>query len=191
MLTWLLQQTGQLFCWIIIVAPWEQALRIRLGNRVTLLVAGWSVRVPFIDRIYRQSIRRRMTPINQMTLTTRDRHAVTVSGFIGYEIVDLVLLYNTLHHADATIAADISARIANFIVTRDLAQIQVTQMEQAVLAETNLAPYGIGKVEFFISNFAAVKTYRFITGDLVNWAMGQTALQTNLDDRLTGAAPAQ
>ena len=58
---------GDLFTWIVIVAPWEQALRIRLGKRVKLCKAGCYLRIPFIDRIYRQSIRRRLSYFQTQT----------------------------------------------------------------------------------------------------------------------------
>ena len=85
----LLQQIGRMFVWLVIVAPWEQAIRVRLGRRVRLLPAGAYLVIPFIDRVYRQTIRRRLSIIPPQTLTTRDGKSVTLGSAVGYSIVDL------------------------------------------------------------------------------------------------------
>ena len=55
----LFAQLSNVLTWVVVVAPWEQALRIRWGKTATLLKGGVYLRIPFIDRIYRQSVRKR------------------------------------------------------------------------------------------------------------------------------------
>jgi hypothetical protein len=44
-----------LLVWWVTVAPWERALRVRLGKRVTLLGPGVHLRIPVADRVFGDS----------------------------------------------------------------------------------------------------------------------------------------
>lgn len=177
----LIQQIGELFTWVIVVAPWESALRIRLGNRVSVLGAGCWFRIPFIDRIYRQSIRRRMSLIAPMVLTTTDGKTISVGAFLGYSIGDIHLMYDALHHAEATIEAEVSSMIAEVVTRNQLQGCLPPAIEDHVRKTLNLSKYGLRDVEFFVSNFAATKTYRLITGEMRNWMRG-SELNTEVAD---------
>lgn len=169
MLYQLLHQAGQLLCWFVVVAPWEQALRIRLGKRVTLLRAGTYLRIPVIDRMYRQTVRRRFSGIGPVTLTTSDGRSVTLSGCVGFEIEDVLKLYNTVHQPSDTINAEISGIISQYVATHSYDECTPIRIQQHVIESVDLSRYGLGGVEFFISNFLATKTYRFVMGDANSW----------------------
>lgn len=179
----LIHQLSRLFTWIIIVAPWEQALRVRLGKRVRKLGPGWYWCIPFMDRVYRQSIRRRLSLIAPQTLTTKDRVAITVSGSIGYSIKDLERLYNTLHDAAETIETEAAAIVAGFIATHTMEECSPPLIEEHVRGKLKLQNYGLSTGEFWITSFASVKTYRFITGEFRSWsraeALNTTAIATS------------
>lgn len=168
-----MHQLGRLFTWLLIVAPWEQALRVRWGRHVRLLNGGTYIRIPFIDRVYRQSVRRRLSIIPPQTLTTKDGRAITVGAAIGYAIVDLRKLYDTLHDAADTIQSAVSARVASYVATHTFDECRPEQIEAHVRDGLTLGEYGLGSTEFYITNFAAVKTYRFITGEMRSWSNGQ------------------
>lgn len=168
----LLKQFLGLFSWIIVVAPWEQALRVRLGRHVSLLGPGAYLRIPFIDRVYRQSIRRRMHVIRHQTITTKDGKAVTLSGALGFSITNLETLFNSLESPLDTIEALVSARVAEYIGSHALTECGSSMIERHVLGSVDLSLYGLGGQEFYINSFAVVRTYRFITGELPNWDRG-------------------
>lgn len=168
----LLSAIGQIFTWFIAVAPWERCLRIRLGKHVKELGPGFYLKVPFVDRVYRQSVRRRLSVIRPQTLTTRDGRAISLSGAVGYTITDLKKLYNTLHDADDTIEAEVNSHIAEYVVTHDFAECRPALVQEHVRSKVDLAQYGLSGQEFFLTNFAAVRTLRIITGDLPVWARG-------------------
>ena len=179
MIQQLIDQITRLFCWIIVVAPWEQGIRVRLGSNVKLLDAGWHLAIPIVDRVYRQSCRRRLAIVSAMTLSTRDGRTITVSGYIGYSIVDLLKLYSTISHAEDTIEAEISSLITDFISSHTFDECKVQEIEAHVKSKMNLERYGVEGSDFFISNFAAVKTYRFITGEVRQWMRTSTQLDTD------------
>lgn len=182
MLRELVQQISQCFQWVILIAPWEQALRVRAGKHVRRLNSGIYLRIPFIDRVYRQSVRRRLTVLRPLTVTTIDGHCVTLLGSIGYSIVDLEKLYETLHDAEDTIEAEVAAAVARFIGLHPLQECRASAIEQYIRELIDLTRYGLGGQEFYVTNFAVVRTYRLITGELAAWSHG-SGLETSAHDQ--------
>lgn len=166
----LIRQLGRMFNWVFVVAPWEQALRIRLGKRVHELGPGIYCRIPFVDRVYRQSIRRRMSIIRPQTLTTQDNRTVTIAGALAYEIENLRRLFDTLESPTDSIEAEVCGLISTFVSARDLDDCLPPAIEKHVDDELDLKKYGLNGKEFRIMSFVVVKTYRFVTGDLPNWS---------------------
>ena len=162
-----------LFTWILIVAPWEQAVRVRFGSRVTLLHAGVHLRLPFFDRVYRQSIRRRLGIIRPQTITTNDGKVLTLSGVLGFSIVDLLKLYDTLEHAQDTVDAEVASSISTYCSGVTLEECRPRQIEEYVRGDVHLEKYGLAGQEFFVTSFAVVRTYRLITGDLPAYNYGR------------------
>ena len=173
----LIHQIGRLFTWFVLVAPWEQALRVRLGRRVRLLGPGVYVSVPFFDRVYRQSVRRRLSLIYPQVVTTRDGQAVTLGASIGYKIVDLLKLYDTLHDASSTIECEAAAHIAAYVASSAYDECTPGNVEEFVRGKLGFEKFGLGEVEFYVTNFARVRTYRFITGGMREY-MPSDMLQT-------------
>lgn len=160
----------QLFSWWIVISPWEQAVRVRLGKYVRVLKAGIHLRIPFIDLIYRQSTRLRFTDLPVQTITTIDGHTVTLSGTIGYTIVDIKKLYETLHHADDTIMNLAQAALAKAVRKRRLEDCDSEAIEEYVSNDVVLDRYGLGNVQFSLLEFAKVRVFRII--DSQRWSSG-------------------
>lgn len=179
------RELGGLLRWWVVVAPWEQAVRVRMGKHVTVLSAGVHLRIPFADRIFRQSIRRRFSSIPTQTVTTRDGQTVTVSGTMGYAIADVGKLYNTLHHAEDTINSEGQGVIARFVARNAFADCLPEAIEAHVANALDLRRYGLEGMEFFVTDFAAVRTYWLIQGQPHDWAHGR-ALDTTEEDGISG-----
>ena len=169
----LIQSIRQLLTWWITVAPWEQALRVRGGKRVTLLFPGVRLRIPVFDRIYRQPIRMRMTPSPAQTLTTKDMKTITLSGMLGYEIRNLETLYRTLHDPHDTIVGQVCGLIADFVADNNLANCKPLDIEIYVASNLHLEKYGLQSSTFNILNYCVVKTYRIIDQGFRDWGSGQ------------------
>lgn len=163
-----------LLVWWITVAPWEQALRVRLGKRVALLGAGVHLRIPGIDRIYRQSTRRRTCDFPTQTLTTRDGHTVTIGGSLRY--ADIEKLYQTLHHAESTLVDLASGIVARTITQMDRADCTAGAIEDAIRSQIDLAQYGLTDTDAYVTTFAFVRTFRLIQDS--RWSVQDDRLNT-------------
>lgn len=181
MIQQLLTAIGRVFTWFVVVAPWEQALRIRLGKHVKLLTSGWYWRFPFIDRVYRQATRRRSHYLSQQTVTTLDGKSVTFAGVVSYEIDDLLKLYRTLSCSDV-IEADAMSHAARYITGHALADCAAASIEAHVKGLMRVDRYGLKEADFCVTSFAVVKTYRFMTGEPRAWG-GGAALDTTACDQ--------
>ena len=168
MISTLLQQLARALTWFFLVAPWEQAIRVRLGKHTKVLGAGVYVRIPFIDKVFKQSVRRRINAIRAQTLTTKDGKVITISGAVGYQIGDLGKLYDTLESANMTIENEVAGIIAEYIGERPLSECHSRKLEEFVAAKLDLAKYGLEGQEFYVQSFAASKTFRMITGEIGN-----------------------
>lgn len=152
----------RLFRWFITVSPWERGLRVRLGKHVRLIEPGWHFIIPYVDKVYVQSVRRRVTDLSKQTLTTRDGKTITVAGSLGYEITDIRKLYESLHHPEDTLANMTQAAIADFICRHDVGDLGVDDVTHAITDEMDFEQYGISNTNVVFNDFAVVRTYRII-----------------------------
>ena len=177
----LLRSLLQIFHWWIVISPWDRGVRARLGKHVCILGPGVHLKIPWADRIYTQPIRRRVSVISIQTITTLDNKTVTLSGSLGYAITDLLRLYQTLHDAEDTLEAEVQGLISDFVVRRNLAECTPDLIQLYVVRSLHLDRYGLGDVEFHIVQFAVVKTFRLIQGDIRTYKHG-SSLDTSGDD---------
>lgn len=162
----------QLFRWWFIVSPWEQAVRVRLGRWVCVLGAGIHLKIPWVDLIYLQPTRRRISLVPMQTVTTLDGKTVSVSGSLGYIIEDLLLLYQTIHDAEDTLQFMTMGHVADFVISRDLEDCTAEDLQAHVNSKLDLRQFGLGEQEFRLVDFAAVRTYRFLQAVGRNWKIG-------------------
>lgn len=160
-----LKQVGQIFTWWVMVAPWEQALRVRAGRHVQQLQPGVHLRIPFLDTVHVQSVRMRLATMSMQTVMTRDRRALTVAGALGYAVGDIVRLYQTLHHAEDTLTNLSMTAVADCAAAEladDLNPAKLAQLTAAAIAST-FTTYGLLDVSIRITDFAFLRTYRLIS----------------------------
>lgn len=181
----LLSQVLGMFQWWIVIAPWEAAIRVRRGNRITVLKPGMHFRIPALDRFFVQRTRKRYLNTPTQTVTTKDRQAVTVSGGTAYSICDVGALYNTLSDPEDVIQIETLALVAQYIAAHDLSEITPDGIQNHVTQNLNLKQYGLGSTAFLITDFVCVKTYRIINSNPKDWT-SSAALNTSSEKAIGG-----
>lgn len=168
------------------ISPWEQGLRVRVGRHVTLLYAGIHLKLPFLDVLYIQSVRMRMSSAGRQTVTTKDGKAVTFDISIGYAIADIERLYRTLHQAEDTLRSLTRARAADAIARTTSSELLPCELESNLGAalDAEMKQYGISDVQVFLTDFVMVRTYRLV-GDYGQGSFGDALVTT----RSTAAPP--
>jgi regulator of protease activity HflC (stomatin/prohibitin superfamily) len=174
----LIRQFIDLFRFWIIVSPWEQAVRVRLGKHVKVLHSGIHFRLSILDSVFLQSTRQRVCTTDRQTLTTSDAKTVTITASVGYSIENIYTLYNTLHHADDTIRNIVRSRIASTISrTRSDELSCLEALSRNISKDVSLAQFGLSEVVVYVIEIALVKTYRLI-GDYAQSYVNGTSLST-------------
>jgi len=181
----LLAQFGRLFKWWVIIVPWEQVVRVRLGKHLKVLDAGIHLKIPYIDLVYRQSTRQRVARSDMQTITTKDGQTITLASQIVYAIGDVERLYNSLHHPEDTIIALVQSGISKFVVSHELKECNPGSIERYLSSDIDFTSMGLTGVNFCITNFAIVDTYRLIMDTAREWRDGPS-LQTNYHEDTTG-----
>lgn len=180
----IIQNFTQLFKWWVVISPWEQAVRVRLGKQIKVLDAGVHLRIPFADIVYLQSTRLRLTLLPTQTLITKDGKALTVAGNVGYTIDNILKLYMSLHHAQDTLVAMAQQAIASSVCRSSSDVLSPDALGKAASESLNFESYGLGEAQVNITDFAFVRTYRLISDQ--RWGGAGDYLTTN--SRLGGTA---
>ena len=185
----ILDALRSLFQWWFIVLPWEQSVRIRMGKRVQQFDGGLHFKIPFLDRVYIQNIRLRISMLTPQTLTTQDGKTITCAGSVRYRIKDIRKLYETLHQAEGTIKQHVEGLLAEYVVNHDLAKCSPKIVSEHVTERLDLSEYGLNDTEFFLTDFAVVRTIRLIGGDMQRWVDGPIETNYVAQQMMAGNAP--
>jgi hypothetical protein len=161
-LSTLFQVLGKPFQWWVVVAPWEQGLRVRLGRTSAFLAPGIHLRVPFLDRVYVQSVRLRTLIETNQTATTKDRRTVTFSLATDFCITDIRQLFEAFSSPEITIGAKALAAAAAYIAEHDREAITPAAIAQAATDHVSFANCGIGRVCSSVTAFSEGRTLRLI-----------------------------
>ena len=151
----------------IIIQPWQQGIRVRNGSGMKILNKGIYFKIPYFDSIFIQESRLRIGDVPTQTVTTKDYKNITISSAIGYSIVDIEKLYNTLYHPETTIRNFASSKVATLIFTKDAKDIKPEEIEIEVLKELEGLDCGLKFESFKIISFAIARTIRLIQDQ--NW----------------------
>ena len=169
------QFLGELRFWVI-VAPWEQAIRVRCGRYAKVLLGGIYFKIPVLDTVVIQSIRLRVCNTARQTVMSQDGRSITFSGSIGYSIENIEIVYNTLHHAEDTIMQLVRNILAEDISTHISLECTLEDIIQRTATKLDLEKFGLGQVKLYITELTIAKTYRII-GDYGSGLYG-SALST-------------
>lgn len=164
-MTWikdLIDYISKLFTWWIVIMPWEQGIRVTLGKKTTLLNEGVYLKLPLLHTVYLQEKRLRVINLPIQTISSQDGFAITIGCSIGYSIIDITKLYNSLYQPDMTLSSIASSHLAKYISSHALRECNVEGIESYVNAEMKNLDYGLKYEYIRVVNFAVVKTFRLI-----------------------------
>lgn len=164
-LTTLFRAFAKPFQWWVVVGPWEQGLRIRLGKTAANLAPGIHFRIPFLDRVHVQSVRLRTIWTMGQTFTTRDSHPITVAIAVDFAITDLPKMFNSLAAPDKTLIYRASAAIGAFISTIDRQSLSIAAIERDATDALISFGCGLGQIRVRLTTFAYARAHRIIMNE--------------------------
>jgi regulator of protease activity HflC (stomatin/prohibitin superfamily) len=176
-LSTVLQAMSRPLKWWVVVASWEQGVRVRFGRNPKRLDPGIHFRIPFVDRIYVQSTRTRIVMSGNQSVSTEDGKIYTVGLVVRFRIQNIVELYESLAQPEQILMCDALGRASQYISTTHSEEISPAALQDAV--NEGMLEYGCGleEVQARIIGFCQSRCYRMITGE--SWV----PYGKNLDDK--------
>lgn len=164
-ITQLLQGFAKPFQWWIVIAPWEQGIRVRFGRTTALLRAGIHFRIPFLDRVYRISTRLRMVKGRALTMTTKDGQIATVGVSVQFEVLDARKMFESVSNPEYTLLTMVRASVAGAISGVDRCDMTHSFLQKAATTGVPSEAWGLGSVVVRITDLAFVRTYRLLSSN--------------------------
>ncbi len=163
-MTWISQLFGffKEFALWFVIAPWEAGIRVRRGKNAAKMGPGIHWRIPFLDRIFVQSVRLRTIFGNDQTMSTRDGKVLTVRFSVIYQIDDILKMYSVVSNPESTLLATVQGLLARHISKSNYCEISASKLESLATDEIPSSDWGLGSVKLVITTFAFVKTYRLL-----------------------------
>ena len=165
MLRQILEIISRIVTWWVVVPPWQRALRLRLGTHQTELGAGVHLKIPYIHQVYMQSTRLLIVDTPNQTVTTADGRVVTLSAVVGYRIVDIKQVFNSIQSPKDSVNSLAMGAISTYITSRGSAECSIPEIEANLVTQLDTKDWGLTFDLIKITDFAFVKTYRFITNE--------------------------
>ncbi len=165
-LTQVLSAFGKPFQWWVIVAPWEQGLRVRGGKKKLLLRPGVHFRIPYWDRIYVQNVRRRIVADTNKLLMSQDKKTFCVSIAIEFAVVDIEKLYHSATNIETLLAERATEAMVTWTHDRDACEVAPIALgDAATAALAEVEAWGLTPPVVRISGFGELRTYRVVVND--------------------------
>lgn len=177
-----LQFVSYLFRWWFSVMPWEQGVRVRAGKQTRVYGPGIHFVVPFVDRVFVQNTRMRLSPVPAQTISTADGKTLTLCGSLSYRIESILTMYQTLHQAEETLGQQVVSFVLEYVASRDLKDCTPHKITDAITEQLDLERYGLKDGAFILTDLAVVRSYR-----VINEGVGHSRW---VSDRLDTSNPA-
>jgi hypothetical protein len=171
----IIQSITRPFKWWTVIAEWEQGIRVRLGQNSKLLKPGIHFRIPWVDRIYVQSVRLRTFYATGITCRTKDGKTAVFSLATHFRVKDVLRMYNELSSPETTIEAMAVEQAIALVESQDADTIRASDISAAI-AMTESEKWGLEEIHFAITGFTCCRAIRVLMNDY-----NSTAGMNNLD----------
>jgi regulator of protease activity HflC (stomatin/prohibitin superfamily) len=158
----IIEKVEGLFKWWIVVLPWEQGIRIRLGNRIKILNPGVYFRIPYLDTCFVHHTRLHFINLSPQTINTKDGKTVTVTVIVGYILVDISKMYSQISDFESTICGVVQQSNTQYIYNTDFNNCTVQGIEKSAIQALERTDWGIEIKQLSVSSFFESKVYRLV-----------------------------
>lgn len=181
-LTTVLKNITHPFKWWIVVAEWEQGLRVRFGKNTKVLTPGLHFRIPFIDRVYVQSIRLRTISFTSLPVLVKDGKTASINGAISFSVGNIFNLMNNLGTPEITLESIVCQGLVEHLLNIDPANICLEEIETKITQKGLCSSWGLSNFSFKVTGFTVCRAYRLISTDYRTGAS-----LWNMDDASSGS----
>ena len=147
------------------IDQWELAVLVRRGKIRRSVKPGLRVCWPFVDRMLTEPATLQTVNIQDQTMITLDRVNASVSGVIQYRVLDLALLWLTVHDHDEAIANTALESIAAHIAVQTFVELDPVELGRAAqrTLRRETRHWGIRVKSFRITDLADSSVHRIMS----------------------------
>ena len=151
----------------VMVPPWEQGVRVRLGKHITELAPGIHLVIPLVDVIHTLNVVPQVVNLPNQSVRSRDKKSVAVSGGIEYGIRNIKAAYCNVQDFDRSLQTLAMGIIADYVTAHDFAECTLEEIKAEVLKGIKDAcrGWGLDVRRVFITDLCEHKAIRLMTGD--------------------------
>lgn len=158
--------------WWIVIAPWEEGVRVRLGKTSKKLCPGIHFRIPWLDRVYVQSTRIRILTETGQTITTADGKVLTLAVNVEFRISDVQRMFLSVSDPEMVILGKVAGLVAELVSTTSSEGLTPKKIEEHASGKISADEWGLSGIKVMVTNFAYVRTYRLLQNDYRSVSMG-------------------
>lgn len=158
-----LQSLTKPFKWWVVIAEWEQGVRVRLGKNTTHLMPGIHLRIPWLDRVYVQSARLRTITVTGITCRTQDGKTAIISLATHFTVANMLQLYQRLSSPETTLEAMAIEQVISYVEQRSSGEIKANEISSSL--SVDLEDCGLSDVSFAVTSFTCCRAFRLISND--------------------------
>lgn len=171
-MTWLTQLFDRITSFIPriqLVDPDEAGIRITLGSRYRLILPGWYIYWPLLQKCVVNTITPQIVDLRAQSVWTADGHDVTISGAIQYRITDVAKAILVVQDFDKSLDTLALGIIRKFTGCRTLEQCHdqdalITEILKGI--RDKAAGWGLKIMDVFITDNGSVKNIRLLSNEM-------------------------
>lgn len=153
--------------WWVVIAEWEQGLRVRFGKNTKELQPGLHFRIPFVDRIYVEATRERTVTVDNVTLMSKDGKVFVANIAITFAVESIKAVYNSMSTPEMTMMTRVRDDAVTIVSKRLADDVSPETIRLAVPEES---PPGIGPISLHVTSMSRSRSYRILSEDYFNGA---------------------
>ena len=165
MLRQIFQAISYMLTWWVIVAPWQCAIRLRFGKHITVLNTGIHLKIPLVHQVFVQNTRLLIVDTPNQTVTTADGRVVTLSVVVGYYIADIKQVLTSIQNPREVVNSLAMGAVSAYVTSHGSAECSIPAIEADLIEQLDAKDWGLEFGLVRVTDFAFVKTYRFITNE--------------------------
>lgn len=152
--------------WWVVVAEWEQGVRVRLGKKPKHLLPGLHFRIPWVDRVYVQSVRlRTFVAASNATCQTRTGRTAVLSLAIHFRVENILRLYDTMSSPESTLGTLAVEKAIAFIEGSSLDVCSADVAAAIELDKEEVSAWGLADLRISVTGFAYCRALRVMAHD--------------------------
>jgi regulator of protease activity HflC (stomatin/prohibitin superfamily) len=154
----------------VVLDPWEEGIRVRLGKWVKDLKPGLHWMIPFADRVETVNVLPQRITLPNQSVRCADGKVIAISGALMYGIKNARRVWLEVEDHDESLVTLAMNRLAEYAASVPGDEVTVDNLQKHVLPvlRRQATKWGIDVRDLGVKDLAPHKVYRFMGDDITD-----------------------